>query len=316
MSTRQPSARRSNTLPTVAAGVVLLLVAAVVAFFLLRGGKPAAVSSPQPSASAQPTPTLNEALLNRRLTVLVIGTDVNKARAAKSESANTDSLMLVSISAGQKSVLLVSVPRDTVDVPLPDGGVWAQKINAIFIEKGVDALVGGMRELFGVPIDGYVKVDMDDFQSLVDAVDGVDVNPEKPLDDLKLGLKLDAGKQHLDAETALKYVRTRVDQDYGRAARQQEVLLALVGKLVDPKTKVDLAMLLDGLKSLETDLPLEDLPTLVEIARRSEHADVTRQVLQPPDFITFEGDRGDGRGYILQPDVEKIRAFVQGKVGK
>ena len=316
MSTRQPSARRSNTLPTVAAGVVLLLVAAVVAFFLLRGGKPAAVSSPQPSASAQPTPTLNEALLNRRLTVLVIGTDVNKARAAKSESANTDSLMLVSISAGQKSVLLVSVPRDTVDVPLPDGGVWAQKINAIFIEKGVDALVGAMRELFGVPIDGYVKVDMDDFQSLVDAVDGVDVNPEKPLDDLKLGLKLDAGKQHLDAETALKYVRTRVDQDYGRAARQQEVLLALVGKLVDPKTKVDLAMLLDGLKSLETDLPLEDLPTLVEIARRSEHADVTRQVLQPPDFITFEGDRGDGRGYILQPDVEKIRAFVQGKVGK
>ena len=316
MSTRQPSARRSNTLPTVAAGVVLLLVAAVVAFFLLRGGKPAAVSSPEPSASAQPTPTLNEALLNRRLTVLVIGTDVNKARAAKSESANTDSLMLVSISAGQKSVLLVSVPRDTVDVPLPDGGVWAQKINAIFIEKGVDALVGAMRELFGVPIDGYVKVDMDDFQSLVDAVDGVDVNPEKPLDDLKLGLKLDAGKQHLDAETALKYVRTRVDQDYGRAARQQEVLLALVGKLVDPKTKVDLAMLLDGLKSLETDLPLEDLPTLVEIARRSEHADVTRQVLQPPDFITFEGDRGDGRGYILQPDVEKIRAFVQGKVGK
>jgi LCP family protein required for cell wall assembly len=316
MSTRQPSARRSNTLPTVVAGVVLLLIAAVVAFFLLRGGKPAAVSSPEPSASAQPTPTLNEALLNRRLTVLVIGTDVNKARAAKSEAANTDSLMLVSISAGQKSVLLVSVPRDTVDVPLPEGGVWAQKINAIFIEKGVDALVGAMQELFGVPIDGYVKVDMDDFQSLVDAVDGVDVNPEKPLDDPKLGLKLDAGKQHLDAETALKYVRTRVDQDYGRAARQQEVLLALVAKLVDPKTKVDLAMLLDGLKSLETDLPLEDLPTLVEIARRSEQADVTSQVLQPPDFITFEGDRGDGRGYILQPDVEKIRAFVQGKIVK
>ncbi|MDQ2934558.1 MAG: LCP family protein [Chloroflexota bacterium] len=316
MSIRQPSARRSKTVPTVVAGVVLLLIAAVVAFFLLRGGKPAAVSSPQPSASAQPTPTLSEALLNRRLTVLVIGTDVNKARAAKSESANTDSLMLVSISAGQKSMLLVSVPRDTVDVPLPGGGVWDQKINAIFIEKGVDALVGAMKELFGVPIDGYVKVDMDDFQSLVDAVGGVDVNPEKALDDPKLGLKLDAGKQHIDAATALKYVRTRVDQDYGRAARQQEVLLALVAKLVDPNTNVDLRKLLDGLKSLETDLPLEDLPTLVEIARRAEHADGTRQVLEPPDFITFEGDRGDGRGYILEPDVEKIRAFVQGKIGK
>jgi LCP family protein required for cell wall assembly len=314
MSIRQPSAGRSKTVPTVVAGVILLLIAGVVAFFLLRGGKPAAVSSPRPSASAEPT--FNEALLNKRLTVLVIGTDVNKARAARSESANTDSLMLASIGPGQKTILLVSVPRDTVDVPLPDGGVWDKKINALFIEKGVDALVGAMTELFGVPIDGYVKIDMDDFQSLVDAVDGIDVNPEKPLDDPKIGLKLDAGKQHLDAETALKYVRTRVDQDYGRAARQQEVLLALVAKLVDPKTHVDLRKLLDGLKSLETDLPLDDLPTLVEIARRAQDADVTRQVIQPPDFITFEGDRGDGRGYVLEPDIEKIRAFVKGEIGK
>jgi polyisoprenyl-teichoic acid--peptidoglycan teichoic acid transferase len=314
MSNRQPSARRSNTVPTVVAGVVLLLIAAVAAFFLLRGGRPAAVSSPQPSASAEPT--LNEALLNRRLTVLVIGTDVNRARAARGESANTDSLMLASIGPGQRTLLLVSVPRDTVDVPLPDGGVWDKKINALFAETGVDALVGAMKELFGVPIDGYVKVDMDDFQSLVDAVDGVDVNPEEPLDDPKIGLKLDAGRQHIDAATALKYVRTRVDQDYGRAGRQQEVLLALVAKLVDPTTDVDLRTLLDGLKSLETDLPLDELPTLVEIARRAKDADVTKQVLQPPDFITFEGDRGDGRGYILEPDIEKIRAFVQDEIGK
>jgi len=246
----------------------------------------------------------------------VIGTDVNAARARKGEAVNTDSLMLASVGPGQKTVLLVSVPRDTVDVPLPDGGKWDTKINALFAVQGVDPLVSAMKELFGVPIDGYVKVDMDDFQALVDAVDGVDVNPEQPLDDPKIGLKLEAGKQHIDGETALKYVRSRVDKDYGRAARQQEVMLALVAKLVDDKTDVDLRKLLDGLKSLETDLPLDDLPTLVEIARRAKDAEVTKQVLQPPDYITFEGDRGDGRGYILEPDIEKIRAFVQGEIGK
>ena len=314
MSIRQPS-RRSNTGATVAAGVILLLVAGVVAFFLLRGGSPAAVaSSPEPSASAEPT--LDEALLNKRLTVLVIGTDVNRARAAKGEAANTDSLMLASVAAGQKSLLLMSLPRDTVDVPLPGGDKWDKKINALFTEKGVDALVGAMEELFGVPIDGYVKVDMDDFQSLVDAVDGIDVNPDKALDDPKIGLKLDAGKQHLDGATALKYVRSRVDTDYGRAGRQQEVILALVAKLVDPETEVDLPSLLDGLKSLETDLPLEKLPTLVEIGRRAGGAEATRQVIKPPDFITFEGDRGDGRGYILEPDVEKIRSFVADAIGE
>lgn len=312
MSTRQSTAARSNRVPAIVGGVIVLLIVAVVAFLLLSSRKPAAVT-PSPSASAQAT--FDEALLNKRLTVLVIGTDVNKARAAKGEGVNTDSLMLASISAGQKSILLVSVPRDTVDVPLPGGKKWDQKINALYAEKGVDALVSAMKELFGVPIDGYVTVDMDDFQSLVDAVDGIDVNPEKPLDDPKIGLKLDAGKQHLDAATALKYVRTRVDQDYGRAGRQQEVIVALVAKLVDPTTKVILRALLKGLKSLKTDLPLEELPTLAEIARRSKDATVTKQVIEPPEFITFEGDRGDGRGYVLQPDVEKIRTLVQGKIG-
>ena len=312
MSTRQPS-RRSKTAATVAAGVVLLLVAGVVAFFLLRGGKPAAVA---PTPLPSPEQTLDEAMLNKRLTVLVIGTDVNKARAAKGEAANTDSLMLASIAAGQKSLFLISLPRDTVDVPLPGGDKWDKKINALFTEKGVDALVGAMQELFGVPIDGYVKVDMDDFQSLVDAVDGIDVNPDKALDDPKIGLKLDAGKQHIDGATALKYVRSRVDTDYGRAGRQQEVILALVAKLTDPNTDVDLLSLLDGLKSLETDLPLEKLPTLVEIGRRASDAEATRQVIKPPDFITFEGDRGDGRGYILEPDVEKIRSFVKDAIGQ
>ncbi len=312
MSIRQPSAARSNRVPAIVGGVLVLLIIAVVAFLLLSRRAPTAVT-PSPSASAQAT--FDEALLNKRLTVLVIGTDVNKARASKGESVNTDSLMLASIGAGQKTMLLVSIPRDMVDVPLPGGKTWDKKINALFAVQGVDALVAAMKELFGVPIDGYVKVDMDDFQSLVDAVDGIDVNPDKPLDDPKIGLKLDAGTQHLDAATALKYVRTRVDMDYGRAARQQEVVIALVAKLVDPKTKVDLRALLKGLNSLETDLPLDELPTLVEIARRSTDAEVTKQVIQPPDFITFEGDRGDGRGYILEPAIEKIRAFVKDKIG-
>ena len=104
--------------------------------------------------------------------------------------------------------------------------------------------------------------------------------------------------------------QARLDQDYGRMGRQQEVILALVSRLVDPETDVDLAQLLDGLESLDTDLPTEDLRTLVEIARRAQDATVTRELVDPPDLIVREGDLGDGRGYILVPDVEAIRALV------
>ena len=92
--------------------------------------------------------------------------------------------------------------------------------------------------------------------------------------------------------------------------RQQEVVLDLVQRLVDPETEIDVAALLDGLDSLETDLPLDELFTLMELARRADDAEVNELVIQPP-LITFEGDRGDGRGYILEPDVEAIRAEVQ-----
>ena len=52
----------------------------------------------------------------------------------------------------------------------------------------------------------------------------------------------------------------------------------------------------------------------MELARRATEAEVQMLVIKPP-LITFEGDRGDGRGYILEPDVEAIRAEVQSLIG-
>ena len=295
-------------------GAAAIIVLGVIAFLLLSGGEPAPEPSPSPTATAtvEPSPTvaLNEELLNRRFTVLLVGLDLNEERRAPGVVGNTDALMLASVSADQSQVILVSLPRDTVDIPLTDGTTWSPKINALFAERGIDELVGAMETLYGVPIDGYVTIDMDDFATLVNAVDGVTVNPPEPLSDPPLGLDLQPGEQELDASTVLSYVRTRIDQDYGRMGRQQEVITALVARLVDPDTDVDLSELLEGLDSLETDLPLGDLPTLIEIARRTQDASVERVLVQPPDMIVQEGDLGDGRGYVLVPNVEAIRAAV------
>ena len=107
-------------------------------------------------------------------------------------------------------------------------------------------------------------------------------------------------------------MRTRFDTDYARAARQQEVLLQVVQRLVDPETEVDIPQLLDSLHSFETDLSLSDMPTFIELAERAQDARVTDQVFNPEDgFILDEGDFGDGRGYILIPDIEKMRRFAQ-----
>jgi len=297
-------------------GVIVVVVAVIVGFLFFGGRGEEPTPTPEPSSTApSPSSTLDAALLDRNWTVLYVGTDVNQARADNGEPVNTDALMLVHISEDQSKLTLVSLPRDTVDLPLPDGTIHPGKVNAVYREEGLDTLVGMMETLYGVTIDAHVVLDMDDFESLVDAVGGVDVNPPAPLSDPAHGVDIPAGPQEIDAPTTLGYVRTRVDQDYGRMGRQQEVVMALIRRLVDPETDVDVGSLLDGLDSLETDLPIEELTTLMEVARRATDADVQTLVIQPP-LITFAGDRGDGRGYILEADVEAIRAEVQALIGR
>ena len=302
-------------------GVAILVLAAIVAFLLLSGTPPA---EPEPSTSqapsvaesASPSSSLNAEMLERRWNVLFVGLDHSAEREAQGLSVNSDALMLVSLSADQSSLTMVSLPRDTVDVPLPDGSTFSPKINELYTDQGVEALRAAMEGVFGVPIDAHLALDLDDMEALIAAVDGVDVDPPEPVnDDVYQDLHLDAGPQELDAATAMKYVRTRIDADYGRMRRQQEVIAALVGRLTDPERNVDVASLLEGFQSLETDLPLEELPTLLELARRARDAEVQNLVIEPP-LITFEGDAGDGRGYILEADFDAIRTEVQGLIGE
>lgn len=301
-----PSVRKPGTAGLVTAAIIGLLLGGC------SSDEPAATPSASPEPT--PTPTLVAEFLDRRWNVLYVGTDLNEQRENGGQPPNADALMLVSLSADQSELTLVSLPRDTVDVPLPDGSVYPRKINSLYLEQGIEGLVGAMEALYELEIDGHVVLDMDDFGALVEAVDGVEVTLEEPLVDPIVDLDLEPGTQVLDANQALGYVRTRVDQDYGRMGRQQEVIVELVDRLVDPDTDLDLAALVDGLDSLETDLPLEELPTLIELAMRAADAEVSNLVIEPP-LIVFEGDRGDGRGYILEPDVEAIRAEVQELIG-
>jgi LCP family protein required for cell wall assembly len=303
--------------PVLNPGTAVLVTAAVIGL-LLTSCAPEEPAATMPSASPEPTPspTLSAELIDRPWNVLYVGIDLNEWREGENQPSNTDALMLASLSADQSELTLVSLPRDTVDVPLPDGSIYARKINGLYVEQGIDALVGAMETLYGLEIDGHVVLDMDDFEALVEAVDGVEVTLEEPLVDPIVDLDLEPGTQTLDAGEALGYVRTRVDQDYGRMGRQQEVIVELVDRLVDPDTELDLSALIDGLDSLDTDLPLDELPTLMELARRAADAEeVSNLVIEPP-LIVFEGDRGDGRGYILEPDVEAIRAKVQELIGE
>jgi LCP family protein required for cell wall assembly len=304
--------------------VVALIVATAACSSLAPTLSPSATPSLGPSASPQPTvePTatprltsipipLDEELLGRRFSVLIVGYDSSLSRRnGGNDDRNTDALMVISISADRSRIAVVSLPRDTVDVPLANGTTYRRKVNAIADELGIEALRGGMATLLGIPIDRYMAVDMDDFTWLVDVVGGIDIEVPARISDPVVHLSLDVGLTHMDGSTALNYARTRVDSDYGRAARQQLVMVALAREWLTP----GLGALIGSVRwlgSLETDIPLREIPTLLEIGRRSASAEVAALVLRPPQFSLFVGtEPNSNRGWVMIPDLAAIRAAV------
>ncbi|HET7141717.1 MAG TPA: LCP family protein [Candidatus Limnocylindria bacterium] len=306
-----PPTTRGRTPWLLIAGVVALAIIAGVLGFMLLGKKPAvplASQTPVPT----PEPTLNAALLDQRMTVLLLGLDSDERRRQQDKGVNSDTIMVASINADQSEVALVSLPRDTVDIPLPDGTTWTQKVNAIYSQQGAAGVQAAVESLLRIDINYYVQIDMGDLADMVDAVGGVRVRPKEPLVDDHLKLNLRAGPQVLDGKTAEAYVRSRyTTNDFERAGRQQEVLLQIVKKLVAAHAGVDIGGLLDSLASFDSDLPIGDMPTLVELARRAQSAKVVTRVLDPNHgFITFAGDQGDGRGYVLEPNIDAMRQFA------
>lgn len=278
---------------------------------------PTPAPTPTPIPTPVPTPTpipLDEGLLNQRLTVLLAGIDSNLDRASRGLEQNTDAMVVASIDAAHSQIAMVALPRDTVDLVLADGTIWGGKANGIMRTLGIEALRGALEATYGIHIDYYVAMDMADFGEVVHAVGGVEIDVPTAMYDPGVGLNLAPGRQVLDLNDANRYVRTRVDSDYGRALRQQQILPALIGELVDPANQVDLLALAGALSSLQTDIPLEKIPTLAEIGRRSAPAGVSTQVLGPPRFATFEGFAG-ARGWVMIPNIGEMRAYVQAVMG-
>ncbi len=339
MSTPASAGRGRPRAATLLAGLLTLVMVAGCGFFAQATPSPTPVPTPTPTPTPEPTPRptptpeptptptptpvptptptpFDEDLLSRRVTFLVVGLDSNPDRLRRGQGANADSIIVASIDAAHSTISMVSIPRDTVDIPLGNGQIWSGKVNAIPWFRGMGTLKAAMQATYRIPIDYYVAIDMPGFGAIVNAVGGVTVNVPYPLYDPSIGLNVASGWQRLGMNDALRYVRTRyVDGDYARAGRQQQVLSALLEKLASPDLDVDLMQLYRSLDALQTDIPIEKLPTLVELARRSRDATFVGEVFDPPGgYALFEGI-APGRGWIMIPNLTAIRAYVARVMG-
>ncbi len=197
--------------------------------------------------------------LNEPINILLLGIDDGDSEAAESEPKRTDAMMLVSFDPNKNRVAVLSIPRDT-KVVLP-GHADPEKINAAYAYGGTLMAKQTVENLLQVPIHYYALANWKGFIDVVNLIGGVDIYVDKdmyyedPYADLVIDIK--HGFQHMDGETAGKYVRFRKDElgDIGRVQRQQKFMKAAAEQMFSIQNMSKISSLLATLdKYIETDL--------------------------------------------------------------
>ncbi len=222
---------------------------------------------------------------------------------------------------------MLSIPRDLK--VRPSALNRDMKITSVYPAGEAVSYPGGgaalleetITELLGYPIDQYVIVNFDGFKQIIDLIGGVDIEVPYEIYDDKYPdenygylppVHFLPGKQHMDGDTALKYPRTRhADNDYARAGRQQQVIMAIKDKVTQQGQMAALLPRLPGLavamaNSVQTDIPIDKALTLARVIDKMDLNNIARVVINPKMGTVIQND--GALGYTLLPDVPKVRA--------
>lgn len=215
----------------------------------------------------------------------------------------TDSIQIISIDPINKTMAMLSVPRDLY-VTNPQGR--KTKINEVYndgvracsaakatcdpkVDAGGEAVKKTLETTLDVPVHYFARVDFDGVKRLVDTLGGISVYVDKPINDPKFPnrtntgyepFSIGAGLQKMTGDVALKYARSRqTTSDFDRARRQQQVINAIREKalslniLANPKKVTDIISTIGT--HFKTDLQSNEI---LELLKLVQAVDTTKNV--------------------------------------
>jgi polyisoprenyl-teichoic acid--peptidoglycan teichoic acid transferase len=150
--------------------------------------------------------------------VLLLGVDQRKG-----DKGRSDTIIVLSVNPKLNSVKMLSIPRDTRTEIVGKGTV--DKINHAYAFGNEEMAMNTVENFLDIPIDYFVKINMEGFEDIVDAVGGITVNND--LDFSQGGYHFPKGQVTLDGKKALAFTRMRHEDprgDFGRQLRQREII--------------------------------------------------------------------------------------------
>jgi polyisoprenyl-teichoic acid--peptidoglycan teichoic acid transferase len=227
--------------------------------------------------------------------VLLLGVDQRKG-----DKGRSDTMIVLSVNPKLNSVKMLSIPRDTRTEIIGKGTM--DKINHAYAFGNEEMAMNTVENFLDIPIDYFVKVNMEGFKDIVDAVGGITVDND--LDFSQGGYHFPKGKVTLDGKKALAFTRMRHEDprgDFGRQLRQREIIQGVLreGASLSSLTKYQSIFAALG-NNVRTNLTFDQMMD-IQKNYRSAAGNVDQMT------IKGSGTKISGIYYYIVPDQEKQR---------
>ncbi|MGD6894449.1 LytR family transcriptional regulator [Bacillus infantis] len=281
-------------------GIIVLLIvvaAGVYGFSVYRSLSSAVETMHEPIEREKSAKREEQITLEKKepFSVLMLGVD---ERA--NDKGRSDTMIVLAVNPQKNSVKMVSIPRDTRTEIIGHG--TTDKINHAYAFGGIEMSMETVENFLNIPIDYYMKVNMEGFKDIVDAVGGINVNND--LDFTYENVHFPKEQITLDGEKALKYTRMRYEDprgDFGRQIRQRQIIQGVIdkGASVSSLTKFDDIFEALG-KNIKTNVSFDEM---VDIQKHYKSAGKNIEQMT----IEGSGKKIDGIWYLLVSDEEKSK---------
>ncbi|WP_404429403.1 LytR family transcriptional regulator [Sutcliffiella horikoshii] len=231
------------------------------------------------------------------LSFLILGVDERPG-----DKGRSDSMIVLTVNPNDKSMQMVSIPRDTRTEIIGKG--FEDKINHAYAFGGPEMSIATVENFLNIPIDYFVQVNMESFKDIVDAVGGVTV--DNKLEFSQNGHQFPLGEIELNGEEALSFSRMRsIDSDFGRQQRQRDVIQGVINKgaNISSVTKIDDILHILG-NNVRTNLTFDEMVEIQSNYKAARHNLSQHQ-------LTGSGTRIDNIYYLIVAEEDRMNLSNQ-----
>ncbi|AND42269.1 LytR family transcriptional regulator [Cytobacillus oceanisediminis] len=276
--------------------ILLFLAGGTYAFSVFRSLNSAVESMHQP-INHKTDKRQNEITLAEKdpFSVLILGVDEREG-----DKGRSDTMIVLTVNPTLKSIKMISIPRDTRTEIAGKG--FEDKINHAYAFGNEEMSMATVENFLDIPLDYYIKVNMDGFRDIVDAVGGINVN--SPMAFSQGSYHFKEGHNTIGGDAALAYVRMRKKDpngDFGRQNRQRQIIQGVIKKGISVNSLTKYDDIFEALgRNVRTNLTFTEIKDI-----QKNYKDSAGNIEQMT--ITGNGKTINSLWYLIVPEEEKQR---------